>query len=73
MAVRPREAHDVYDTARARLGITRRPLGERTHAARTRSPQLGARQPIPKPGPPPYAMPGLPRPALPPTLKGPIR
>ncbi|MFD9327774.1 hypothetical protein [Streptomyces sp. NPDC060065] len=73
VAVRPREAHDVYDTARARLGLTRRALGERTHAARTRSPQLGARQPIPKPGPPPYAMPGLPRPALPPTLKGPIR
>ncbi|WP_328478705.1 hypothetical protein OHS71_09230 [Streptomyces sp. NBC_00377] len=73
VAVRPREAHDVYDTARARLGITRRSLGERTHAARTRSPQLGARQPIPKPGPPPYAMPDLPRPALPPTLKGPIR
>ncbi|MER5823665.1 hypothetical protein ABT086_15720 [Streptomyces mirabilis] len=73
VAVRPREAHDVYDIARARLGITRRPLGERTHAARTRSPQLGARQPIPKPGPPPYAMPGLPRPALPPTLKGPVR
>ncbi|MFF7643050.1 hypothetical protein [Streptomyces canus] len=73
VAVRPREAHDVYDTARARLGITRRPLGERTHAARTRSPQLEARRPIPKPGPPPYAMPGLPRPALPPTLKGPVR
>ncbi|MFG2349600.1 hypothetical protein [Streptomyces phaeochromogenes] len=73
LAVRPREAHDVYDTARARLGVTRRPLGERTHAARTRSPQLGARQPIPKPGPPPLAMPGLPRPALPPTLKGPVR
>ncbi|WP_371551456.1 hypothetical protein OG266_38605 [Streptomyces sp. NBC_00554] len=73
VAVRPRQAHDVYDTARGRLGITRRPLGERTHAARTRSPQLGARQPIPKPGPPPYVMPGLPRPALPPTLKGPVR
>ncbi|WP_406439070.1 hypothetical protein OHB14_51590 [Streptomyces sp. NBC_01613] len=73
VAVRPRQGHDVYDTARARLGITRRPLGERAHAARTRSPQLGARQPIPKPGPPPYAMPGLPRPALPPTLKGPVR
>ncbi|WP_330324651.1 hypothetical protein [Streptomyces pseudovenezuelae] len=73
VAIRPREAHDVYDTVRARLGITRRPLGERTHAARTRSPQLGAHQPIPKPGPPPYAMPGLPRPALPPPLKGPIR
>ncbi|MFE7889269.1 hypothetical protein [Streptomyces sp. NPDC057412] len=73
VAVRPREAHDVYDTARDRLGIRRRPLGERTHAARTRSPQLGTRPPVPKPGPPPYAMPGLPRPALPPTLKGPVR
>ncbi|WP_327352827.1 hypothetical protein [Streptomyces sp. NBC_01304] len=73
VAVRPREAHDVYDTARARLGIRRRPLGERTHAARTRSPQLGTRPPVPKPGPAPYAIPGLPRPALPPTLKGPIR
>ncbi|MGW0711728.1 hypothetical protein ACWD4G_38220 [Streptomyces sp. NPDC002643] len=73
VAVRPREAHDVYDTARARLGITRRPLGERTHAARTRSPQLGVRPPVPKPGPPPYALPGLPRPALSPTLKGPVR
>ncbi|MFD9441223.1 hypothetical protein ACFWBR_24925 [Streptomyces sp. NPDC060006] len=73
VAVRPRAAHDVYDTARARLGITQRPLGERTYAARTRSPQLGARQPILKPGPPPHAMPGLPGPALPPTLKGPVR
>ncbi|KPC71456.1 hypothetical protein ABZ038_12080 [Streptomyces sp. NPDC006349] len=72
VAVRPREAHDVYDTARARLGIRRRPLGERTHAARSRSPQLTALQPVPKPGPPPYAMPGLPRPASPP-LKGPVR
>ncbi|MFD7017529.1 hypothetical protein [Streptomyces sp. NPDC059928] len=73
VAVRPRAAHDVYDTARARLGIRRRPLGERTHAARTRSPQLGTRPPVPKPGPPPYAIPGPPRPALPPTLKGPLR
>ncbi|MEU5898695.1 hypothetical protein [Streptomyces venezuelae] len=73
VAVRPREAHDVYDAARTRLGIRRRPLSERTHAARTRSPQLGTRQPAPKPGPPPYAVPGLPQPALPPTLKGPAR
>ncbi|MEU6148041.1 hypothetical protein ABZ848_47870 [Streptomyces sp. NPDC047081] len=73
VAVRPREAHDVYDTARARLGIARRPVGERTHAARTRSPKLGVRPPVPKPGPPPYALPGPPRPALPPTLKGPAR
>src|SRR5205085_8450255 len=61
VAVRPREAHDVYDTARARLGITRQPMSARTHAARTRSPQLGTRQPIPKPTPR-YAMPGLPPP-----------
>ncbi|MFD9073303.1 hypothetical protein [Streptomyces lasiicapitis] len=73
VAVRPREAHDVYDTARARLGIRPRPLGERTHAARARSPQLGTRPPVPKPGPPPSAIPGLPRPALPPPLKGPLR
>ncbi|MET9185109.1 hypothetical protein ABZX63_07595 [Streptomyces tendae] len=73
VAIRPREAHDVYDTARARLGISRRPLGERTHAARTRSPQLGTRPPVPKPGPPPSTMPGLPQPAQPPTLKGPVR
>ncbi|MFJ5045509.1 hypothetical protein ACIQH7_09905 [Streptomyces anulatus] len=72
VAVRPREAHDVYDTARARLGIRRHPLGERTHAARTRSPQLTTRKPVPKPGPPPYAMPGLPRPASS-TLKGSVR
>ncbi|AJT62502.1 hypothetical protein T261_0813 [Streptomyces lydicus] len=73
VAVRPREAHDVYDTARDRLGITRRPMSARAHAARTRSPQLGTRQPIPKPAPPPYAMPGLPQPAPSPTLKGPVR
>ncbi|MFE9407405.1 hypothetical protein ACFYN0_01170 [Streptomyces sp. NPDC006704] len=73
VAVRPRAAYDVYDTARARLGVTRRPMSERTHGARTRSPQLGTRRPVPKPGPPPYAMPGLPQPALSPTLKGPVR
>ena len=72
VAVRPREAHDVYDTARARLGMTRQPMSARTHAARTRSPQLGTRQPIPKPTPR-YAMPGLPQPAPSPTLKGPVR
>ncbi|WP_217570571.1 type II toxin-antitoxin system RelE/ParE family toxin [Streptomyces sp. GbtcB7] len=75
VAVRPRARHDVYKTARARLGIARRPIGVRTHAARSRSPQLDAqRPPVPKPAPPPYAMPGLPHPA--PTsnsLKGPAR
>ncbi|MFE4017996.1 hypothetical protein ACFXPZ_11365 [Streptomyces sp. NPDC059101] len=73
VAVRPREAHDVYDTARARLGMTRQPMSARTHAARTRSPQLGTRQPIPKPAPPLYAMPGRPQPDPSPTLKGPVR
>uniref|UniRef100_A0AAU2ADM9 Transposase n=1 Tax=Streptomyces sp. NBC_00093 TaxID=2975649 RepID=A0AAU2ADM9_9ACTN len=73
VAVRPREAHDVYDTARARLGIARRPLGERTHAARARSPQRGVHPPVPSPGPPPHAMPGPPRPVLSPPPKGPVR
>lgn len=73
VAVRPRDKHDVYDTARARLGITPHPMSTRTHAARTRSPQLGTRQPIPKPTAPQYAMPGLPQPAPSPTLKGPVR
>ncbi|NEB01954.1 hypothetical protein [Streptomyces sp. SID13726] len=73
VAVRPRGAHDVYDTARTRLGIARWPLGERTHAARTRSPQLGVRPPVPKPGPPPYMLPGHPQPALPPPQKDPVR
>jgi hypothetical protein len=45
------------------LGMTRRPLSARTHAARSRSPQLAARAPVPRPGPPPTAPPGLPRPA----------
>ena len=73
VAVRPRAGHDVYDTARSRLGLTRRAATARTYAARTRSPQLEERQPIPKPTPPPYAMPGLPQPALSPSLKGPVR
>ncbi|MCD9193387.1 type II toxin-antitoxin system RelE family toxin [Streptomyces albireticuli] len=73
VAVRQRAGFDVYDTARARLGITRRPTSSRTHAARARSPQLGTRRPTPKPGPP-YAMPGLPQPTSPPMLsKGPVR
>ncbi|MGW1194496.1 hypothetical protein ACWD4B_01355 [Streptomyces sp. NPDC002536] len=73
VAVRQRAGYDVYDTARARLGITRRPMSTRTHAARARSPQLGTHRPQPKPGPP-YAMPGLPQPAIvPPLSKGPVR
>ncbi|MFD4829186.1 hypothetical protein ACFWPV_04915 [Streptomyces uncialis] len=73
VAVRPRARQDAYDTARARLGITRRPMSALAHAARTQSPQLANNQArIPKPGPPPSAMPGLPRPAAP-TPKGPNR
>ncbi|MGW6742819.1 hypothetical protein ACWGDX_19205 [Streptomyces sp. NPDC055025] len=73
VAVRPRARNDVYDTVAQRLGMTRRPLSARTHAARSRSPQLTAQRPLPKPGPPPYATPGLPRPAQSPTPKGPAR
>lgn len=62
VAVRPRAGNDVYDTVGARLGMARRPLSARTHAARSRSPQLTTRGPVPKPGPLPSAMPGLPRP-----------
>ncbi|MDX3523295.1 hypothetical protein [Streptomyces scabiei] len=73
VAVRPRTRNDVYETARARLGITRRPTSARSHAARSRSPQLNTQQSqVPKPGPPPYAGPGLP-PAAPAPLKGPAR
>ncbi|MFF9040502.1 hypothetical protein ACF090_34125 [Streptomyces sp. NPDC014892] len=63
VAIRPRAGNDVYDTVGQRLGMTRRPLSARTHAARSRPPQLTARGPAPKPGPPPTALPGLPRPA----------
>jgi len=56
IAVRPRANHNVYDIARARLGIPLPPKGTRPHDART--PQLDTHQPIPKPAP----MPGLPRP-----------
>ncbi|MEW1699058.1 hypothetical protein ACIQCR_31355 [Streptomyces sp. NPDC093249] len=64
VAVRPRANHDVYDTAAQRLGIARRPIGARAHAARTRSTQLDTYRTVPKPGPPP----GLPRPAQPAVL-----
>jgi hypothetical protein len=63
VAIRPRAGNDVYDEVGRRLGMTRRPLSARTHAARSRSPQLAARAPVPRPGPPPTAPPGLPRPA----------
>ncbi|MFJ7423384.1 hypothetical protein ACIQXD_32980 [Streptomyces uncialis] len=72
VAVRPRAGQDAYDTARARLGITRRPMSALTHAARTRSPQLaGTPGQEVRPSPPPRPMPGLPHPA--PTPKGRIR
>ncbi|MCP3821414.1 hypothetical protein NLX86_25950 [Streptomyces sp. A3M-1-3] len=63
VAVRPRAGNDVYDTVGARLGMARRPLSSRTHAARSRSPQLTTRGPVASPGPLPSAIPGLPRPA----------
>ncbi|WP_406227651.1 type II toxin-antitoxin system RelE/ParE family toxin [Streptomyces anthocyanicus] len=63
VAIRPRAGNDVYDEVGRRLGMTRRPLSARTHAARARSPQLTTRPPVPRPGPPPTALPGLPRPA----------
>ncbi|ALO96713.1 hypothetical protein SHL15_5649 [Streptomyces hygroscopicus subsp. limoneus] len=69
VAVRPRERHDVYNVARKRLGLTRRPTSALAHAARSSSPQLETRREAPKPGPPPYAVPRLPRPAPSPTLK----
>ncbi|MFJ6752193.1 hypothetical protein ACIQNI_29020 [Streptomyces sp. NPDC091266] len=63
VAIRPRAGNDVYDEVGRRLGMARRPLSARTHAARSRSPQLMTRGPAPMPGPPPSVMPGLPRPA----------
>ncbi|MCZ4101305.1 hypothetical protein G3I60_40030 [Streptomyces sp. SID13666] len=61
VAVRPRADNDVYDEVGRRLGMTRRPLSARTHAARSRPPQLTTSGPVSKPGPPPSPMPGLPR------------
>ncbi|MFJ5265501.1 hypothetical protein ACIQAC_34045 [Streptomyces sp. NPDC088387] len=63
VAVRPRAGNDVYDEVGRRLGMTRRPLSARTHAARARSPQLTTHTPAPRPAPPSSALPGLPRPA----------
>ncbi|MER6031566.1 hypothetical protein [Streptomyces sp. NPDC001851] len=63
VAVRPRAGNDVYDEVGRRLGMSRRPLSARTHAARARSPQLATRSPLPRSAPLPSAMPGLPRPA----------
>ncbi|AKH83937.1 hypothetical protein AA958_19010 [Streptomyces sp. CNQ-509] len=64
IAVRPRAGNDVYDTVGHRLGLARRPLSARTHAARSRSPQLTRPGPVPRPGSPPHALPA-PRPATP--------
>src|SRR2546421_1510184 len=47
VALRPRARNDVYDTVGHRLGMTRRPLSARTHAARSRSPQLTTHGPVP--------------------------
>jgi mRNA-degrading endonuclease RelE of RelBE toxin-antitoxin system len=40
VAVQPRARNDIYDTVGHRLGMNRRPVSSRTHAARSRSPQL---------------------------------
>ncbi|MCE7081704.1 hypothetical protein [Streptomyces sp. ST2-7A] len=61
VAVRPRARNDVYDTVGIRLGMSRRPLSARAHAARVRSPQLTDPLPL-RPGPA-AAMSGPPRPA----------
>ncbi|MFD7013938.1 hypothetical protein [Streptomyces sp. NPDC059928] len=63
VAVRPRAGNDVYNEVGRRLGMTRRPLSARAHAARSRPPQLITQGPAPRPGPTSSAMPGLPRPA----------
>ncbi|AJC55045.1 hypothetical protein [Streptomyces sp. 769] len=73
VAVGPRQRHEVYNTARQRLGIAQRPMSALAHAARARSPQLDTRRPVPKPAPPRHAMPGLPQPAPSTTPKGPLR
>ncbi|MET9013925.1 hypothetical protein ABZX74_23850 [Streptomyces olivaceoviridis] len=62
VAVRPRAGNDVYDEVGRRLGMSRRPLSARTHAARSRSPQLATCGPVSRAAPLPSAMPGLPRP-----------
>ncbi|MCZ4102370.1 hypothetical protein [Streptomyces sp. H39-C1] len=61
VAVRPRAGNDAYDEVGRRLGMARRPLSARTHAARSCPPQLMTSGPAPRPGPPPSAMPGVPR------------
>ncbi|MEV5605497.1 hypothetical protein AB0L33_29050 [Streptomyces sp. NPDC052299] len=63
IAIRPRAGNDIYDEVGRRLGMPRRPLSARTHAARSRSPQLTTRGPVPRPGPPPTPLQALRRPA----------
>ncbi|MFE0207371.1 hypothetical protein [Streptomyces sp. NPDC058985] len=63
VVLRPRAGNDVYDEVGRRLGMTRRPVSARTHAARSRSPQLTTRGRVPRPGPAPGPLPGLSRPA----------
>ncbi|MGW4441953.1 hypothetical protein [Streptomyces sp. NPDC004682] len=63
VAIRPRAGNDVYDEVGRRLGMTRRPLSARTHAARSRSPQLTTRTPVSRPGLPPATPVHLRRPA----------
>ncbi|MFB6951315.1 hypothetical protein ACFCXP_16960 [Streptomyces niveus] len=63
VAVRPRAGNDVYDEVGRRLGMVRRPLSARTHAVRSRPPQLLARRLAPEPGPPPHVAPRLSQPA----------
>ncbi|MCB5905857.1 hypothetical protein [Streptomyces pinistramenti] len=63
IAVRPRARNDIYDTTAARLGMNRRPLSARTHAARSRSPQLIPQRPLPHPGPASHVASGPAQPA----------
>ncbi|MGK4906447.1 hypothetical protein [Streptomyces albus] len=66
VAIRARARNDIYDTVGARLGMSRRPLSARTHAARSRPPQLAAQTPqtpalpTPAPSPAPRPVPGPP-------------
>ncbi|WP_435124550.1 hypothetical protein [Actinacidiphila sp. bgisy144] len=62
VAVRPRARHDVYTTARERLGLPRKPTDARSHAARTRPPQFDAREHAPAPPAQPRAVTGGTRP-----------
>ncbi|MFJ9979313.1 hypothetical protein [Streptomyces cyaneofuscatus] len=63
VAVRPRAGNDVYDEVGRRLGMIRRPVSARTHAARSHPPQLLARSRAPLPTALPPAARPLPGPA----------